>query len=1010
LRNHTGRIAALLRHTLFVWLCGLLLMICVSQAFATSVPGMEGLTHRRWSIGDGLPEQTILAVAQTPDGYLWLGTSHGLLRFDGFKFVNVSSGLAPMLDEFGVYCILVARDGTLWTGSVGGGVTHLSGGTATSYGAQQGFRALSVRALYQGADGVIWAGTDRGLYRLQGGRFEFVAEVGAQWITTFVSDGGTGFWVAGMRLVHYEHGRFANVPLPPLKLPIRALAQAADGTLWIGSFGSLLRRSPDGHMQPRADIRSDVRALVADQTGELWIGTIGAGLQLLKPDGKLQQVLSPSEAEAKAVRALARTQNGDLWVGTQDGLIRFSATGIDLIRVPHAAGADYSSVLLDRDGSVWLSGGNVTHLVHGMPLPVRLPQLSRSMIRCIYRERKGAMWVGTVGDGAFRIVDGAVEEHFVPGLGSNAVTGFVEAADGSIWIGTDTGLARWAQHKLTVYSGEGQLPLGVGTVRSMAFAPDGAIWAATSTGLYLFSKGVYSKPDATRELERFRIWSLHTDRDGSLWVGTGTGLYLLRKGVLHHITLPRLPNESSAVISILLDARNRFLFAQPTAVFRVDRDAVERSVQDASAKGNNGIVEVSLRSKPEIFAVAAETGTEIYSDQLQAAAADHLGGAWYACSQGVIHITPAPAVRQDAPPPVVIEHIVVDGVTELSRGPIILAPSVHSIEIVTTPILLSSRAGLELRRRLEGFDDNWRSILPGASSSYGKLPPGHYKFRVEASWGGGEAASDAEVVIVQQTAFYRTWWFLAACFLLLALLVRVGYRFRMQQMELRFQAVAGERSRVAREIHDTLLQGCIGAVSLLEAVEISHDQMSGNMAEGQRLRWRSTLAYVREQMTECIKEAREAIWNLRGNDAQKPLAEALGDVLERLTSRAQVQTQLEVEGETPRLLARAQHELLMATREAILNALAHARPSSLRVRVHASQAHIGVTIADDGVGFDVNSVDAAPGEHFGLAGMRDRMHRFGGTMTIETESGRGTLVHLSLPLGAVVLRSGRRQG
>jgi len=988
------------------WLLCLLLALA-SPGLASAYPNIEGITHHSWGIAAGLTDQLILAIAQTPDGYLWLGTPHGLVRFNGFRFDPVGGNAEPTLEEFGVACILVARDGSLWAGSVGGGVTHLSAGTVTHYGVEQGLRELSVRALYQSADGSIWAGTDRGLFRLQSGQhFEMVREAGEQGIMSIVSDGGGGFWLGGMVLRHCVHGRFEAVKLPPLKLPVRALVVAPDGALWIGSYGSLLERQLDGSYRAAPDVHTDVRTLALNPSGGLWIGTIGAGVLLRQPDGRIVQALSASEPGAKAVRSLAHSSNGDLWVGTQEGLHRLSATGIDFVRVPHSAGADYSSLLLDRDGSVWLSSGSLTHWVNHVPHPVVLSQLPKVTIRSIFRERDGALWVGTMGDGVFRLMDGVIDLHTVSGLGSHSVTGFAEGPDGAIWIGTDDGLVRWAEHRLTAYSGRGQYSQGVGTVRSMAFGRGGSVWIVTPSGLYQFNHGLYTKPEATRQTAKIRIWSLHADPDGSLWIGAGTGLYLWRNGVLRHIRLPRLSNESQAVISILEDTKKRFLFALATTVYRISREDVERSVQSSGKPGSGGVAEVVLGAKPEIFAVAGETGAEIYSDLPQLAAADAEGGAWYASSQGLVHIGSQTVTRQEAAPPVVIERIVVDGVPAATQGPVILTSTLHNIAIEATPILMSGRTGLELRRRLIGLEDNWSTILPGSSSNYGKLPPGTYRFRVEADWGDGGAASAAEVVIVQRASIYRQSWFLGACCLGLALLVGLFYRLRLHQMRLRFQAVAEERNRMAREIHDTLLQGCIGAVALLEAVEISHDQAAAHASDGQQKRWRSTLAYVREQMTECIKEAREAIWNLRSSDAQKLLQEALRDVLERLTSRAQVSTSLEVEGELPRLVARAQHELVMAAREAILNALAHARPSAIDLRVHAGNGRISIRIRDDGQGFDVNSVDAGDGEHFGLTGMQDRMRKFGGVMTIESEPGRGTLVHLSLPLGAELVRSG----
>ena len=248
------------------------------------------------------------------------------------------------------------------------------------------------------------------------------------------------------------------------------MATAADGTLWIGAYHALLARTADGKLQSIWD-QADIRALEVDSAGNLWIGTIGSGVLRRGREGRIVQALSPTEPGAKAVRAIIHSANGDEWLGTQEGLIRLSPTGMDVVRVRGTAGADYSSVMLDHDGSVWLSAGSLTQFAHDRARLVALPQLAETTIRCTFRGRDGALWVGTLGDGVFRVVRGSIDLHSISDQGSNAVTGFAEAPDGSIWIGTDGGVARWAHRRFTRFDGASQFPQGVGTVRSMGKRP-----------------------------------------------------------------------------------------------------------------------------------------------------------------------------------------------------------------------------------------------------------------------------------------------------------------------------------------------------------------------------------------------------------------------------------------------------------------------------------------------------------------------------------------------------------
>lgn len=982
----------------FVLACLLLGFVTTPSVAARSVN--VGMTRHTWGLEDGLPDRVIQAIAQTPDGYLWLGTPHGLVRFDGFKFVTFGTETAPTLTEFGVSCILVAKDGTLWIGSVGGGVTHIDTHRTTHFGTRNGLEALTIRTLYQSEDGTVWVGTDSGLYKLVKDRFSFVQELKNENVTAIVSDGSDGLWIAGWNLTHYQHGRFVITPLPSLKSVIRSLAVAPDGVLWVGALGMLMERKRDGSIEIVQKINADVRTLCFDQTGNLWIGTIGSGVLLrMRDSGAIVHELGPNELDGKAVRTIVSIRNGDLWIGTHGGLIRLSHTGMDFLRMSNSGTADFGSVYLDRDDSVWLSAGTLSHYSGGEQHAVQLAALKGVQVRAVYRESSGAFWIGTVGNGAYRLVNGRVTAHL---LGSTAITGFLTAPDGSIWIGTDVGLAKWSRGKLTRFSHIGDVAMT--TVKAMAVAANGSVWIATPAGLFLFRNDNYLRTEVSRKLAPYRIWSLHAGKDGSLWIGAGTGLYLWRSGTLIHIALPTSLFQSQAVISILVDSQGRFLIAGPAAVFRVTGNDLERSIASSWKVGPDGIQEVNLLNPPEIFAVGSETGTELYSEIPGVASTDRQGGVWYATYQGLVHIAALPLSQLYMPPPIAIEKVLVDGVPASGNGPIILPPSTHNVQILATPILLTGSTGLRLRRCLFGLDDKWSELVPGSSSSYGKLVPGRYTFRAEAYWPGVNTTSSAEVVIIQQSAIYQRKSFIVACCVLIALVGWLLFRFRIHQMQLRFQAVADERGRVAREIHDTLLQGCIGALSLLQALEISHEQARDHLQTGQENRWATIVQCVCEQFGETIKEAREAIWNLRNADDLKPLDEALRDALERLTSRAGVETSFQVEGEIVPIIPRVQHEIFMSTREAIMNAVSHARPQSIEIRLSFGSSSVRVFICDDGIGFDPQAVQLTDSSHFGLSGMRDRMRKFRGSMTIESKPGKGTTVGISVPFDACRVR------
>jgi len=355
-------------------------------------------------------------------------------------------------------------------------------------------------------------------------------------------------------------------------------------------------------------------------------------------------------------------------------------------------------------------------------------------------------------------------------------------------------------------------------------------------------------------------------------------------------------------------------------------------------------------------------------------------------------------------PPITIEKVVVDGVPVSWDQTLVLPPLTRNVQIQATPILLSGSTGLRLRRRLLGVDEKWSDLVPGSSSSYSHLAPGRYTFKVEGYWPDMNSASSAEITIVQQSAIYQRKSFLVFCVGLAALLGWLLYWSKVHQIKLRFQAVADERSRVAREIHDTLLQGCIGALALLQALEISHEQSNEHPPSGQEGRWMTIIRCVREQFGETIKEAREAIWNLRNADDRKSLDAVLRDTLERLTSRADVATSFKTEGQAVVINPRVQHEIIMSAREAILNSVSHAHADTIDVRLCFNTSDIAVSICDDGVGFDVKTIPSLGSNHFGLSGMRDRMQKFRGSLAVDSHPGMGTRVSLALPISACRVR------
>lgn len=974
------------------WLPAFVAMV-LAGAPAAAQSRLDWMSSRIWRVPDGLPNQVILAVAQTPDQYLWLGTKLGLVRFDGYHFIDYGADVAPALHHFGVDCILVARDGSLWLGTQGGGVVHLFAGKAHTYNTNAGLASLLIRTLYQDEAGRIWAGADHGLYRLDAQdrflRVDDNARSPDVSIHAIVGDGNGGVWAGGSRLLHFRDASDPNdISLRQVTLPRQAgslriwsLATAPDDTLWIATLGGLYRLK-DGVATKESRVHGSALSLLVDQR-QVWVGTVGEGLYLITDKG-VTHVRAPDQLASNTVLALAIDRNHDLWAGTQSGLTRFSDTGMHLTHVPGAIDSEFGSVAVDADGSLWVCSRHLTHILGGRMEQVTLPSVSGFAIRSVMRERSGAFWVGTLGRGAYRIGRDHRVAQFTSEIGTNYIRGFLETPSDGVWIASDGGVANWRDGRITSFQnlpGAAHAP-----ILSMAADGPGKLWIGTYHGLSLLEHGAFVTSPAADALGSHAVSALHVSSDGALWIGTESGLYRWSGGRLQHVALDT-DTMDAAILTLLEDNRHRLWLGGPTTVVRAPRSSFERLAEGRDA----------TLADAETFAVSRETGAELSGEAVPSAELDPAGGAWFTTNEGPLHIEASDPPRDAEPPPVMLVRVTVDGRPVSSTAPIVLQPSAKTLEIDAAPIALSGRPGLQLRRKLIGFDRGWTAISPLQSATYTNLPAGDFTYRVEASWKNSPATTVLDLPILQRTHFYRRPWFLAAIAALLLLAIWVGHRLRVRRVMLRFRLVAEERNRVAREMHDTVVQGCIGVSSLLEAIAIRQTSAPGTGAAEDQAH---LLNDAREQIAITILEARDAIWNLRHPVGQGNLADSLRSLLDRITPIQGTRIDLETEGSATTLNVEAEHELLMTVREALHNALVHAGAGHIQLSLSDLPRSVVVRISDDGRGFTAGSVPEGHSGHFGLLGMHERMERIGGSCTIESVRDRGTMVILQVPRGS----------
>jgi len=958
----------------------------------------DGFTRRVWQTQDGLPENTVQAFAQTPDNYLWIGTSGGLVRFDGAGFVVYDSDNSPAIRENSVFCLTVARDGTLWAGTDGGGLLRYRGGVFRSYGTAEGLGNEFVRAVVESHDGTVWVGTDDGLYRMNGDRLVRVdgtEKVPRLAVHAIREDREGDLWVGGstVLMLHGANCREFHLKGFGSASRVKSIVETRDGTVWVGNVSGLQRLPREaresGRFETIPEITSTVRALLEDRGGTLWIGTIGDGL-IRYAGGEFTHVTAPDNPPSSTVLGLYEDYEQNIWAGMQTGLLRLSRAAISTFPLTDAANADFGTVYADPDGSLWIAS---THLYRIDAKRDRselvAPPAPGIRVRTVMRDSTGALWIGTEGDGVFRTLHGR-QQQFTKrtGLVNDFVRAFYEGRDGSIWIGTDEGVSHCHNGVLTNYLE----PQGLAyfSVRTIAGTHEGDIWIGTERGVSHWKNGGFVHDEVTERLRTEKIWAIHEDRDGGIWFGTrGAGLFRWRNGRLTGFGAAQ-GLAGNSIYQILEDKQGMFWMSGPNAI-----SAVSRHDLDTLADHPGFHPAVTLYGLSD-----GVEATQIYGGVAPAGCLTARGEVWFPSNRGPVRIMPLEA-HPEIVPKVNIEQVLVDGRETPVSGRLVVPPGEGRLQISYAAVRLRSQERIRFRYMLENFDHDWTEALQRREAFYTNLPPGEYRFRVQAfEMNTPESVTEAAIAVEWRPHFYRTAWFFALCAGLIVSSGLGAYRLRMGQVHARFRAVLEERNRVAREMHDTVIQGCASVSALLEAVVAVEPGAAGP--------GRELLDCARKQVRTTVDEARRAVWNLRQNEHSDGGAAEIGPLLDQMaqqaSSAARVPVRFETSGRPVLLDPAVEHDILMVAREAVYNAVKHARPREVRIQVHFADDRIQMRVLDDGCGFDPASALASEGEHFGLLGMRERMERLGGRFEIHSNVGAGTELMVEVPVRSAASR------
>jgi signal transduction histidine kinase/ligand-binding sensor domain-containing protein/CheY-like chemotaxis protein/HPt (histidine-containing phosphotransfer) domain-containing protein len=790
----------------------LFLLLVVTSGVALALDPRKAImqyNHDVWQIENGLPQNSVVAIAQTDDGYLWFATSEGLTRFDGVRFTVFNKTNTPGIGHSRITALLKTHDGSLWIGTFSGGLTRLKNRQFTLYTSRFGLSSDIVTSLAEDTEGALWIGTDRGLSRWKDGGFTvytinngladdailslFADRDGTLWIGT--KSGLTRFKDGRVNIYGSRDG-FSGAP-------VSAIYRDHHDTLWIGTSDGLSRFN-DGKFSTYT-IKDGlpvnaVKTLTEDRDGNLWIGTQGGGLTRFR-DGKFTTHTTREGLSDNLVEAVFEDREGSLWVGTWGG-------GLNRFKDGHLAsfttkdglfGNLVFSVTEDRDGAVWIGGtGGVTRLKDGTPTTYTTKDgLPAERVLSVLAARDGAVWIGTQGGGLSRLKDGRFKTFTTKdGLSSDFIRVLYQDKHGTLWIGVeDGGLNRFTDGRFTVYG----TAAGLSNEHVLAIeeSHDGSLWIGTRGGLNRFKDGRFTVYTTLDGLSHNIVHSLHEDHDGALWIGTrGGGLNRFKDGRFTVITTDDGLFDNSA-FRILEDEQENLWMSSNRGIFRV------------SKKDLNDVADGKVKSVTSIaFNAADGMGSNECNGGTQPAGwKTRDGRLWFPTIRGAVTIDPANLKFNQVGPPVVIEEIIADQLPAVPTGTLQVAPGQGDFEFHYTALSFLAPQKVLFKYKLEGFDKDWIDAGTRRVAYYTNIPPGAYRFHVIACnndgvWNDAGATVEFEL----QPHVYQTYWFYVLSALALVALSFGTYRLRVRQMRRRQQELTVQVNARTKELRQEIAE------------------------------------------------------------------------------------------------------------------------------------------------------------------------------------------------------------
>jgi signal transduction histidine kinase/ligand-binding sensor domain-containing protein len=977
-----------------LWAILLVLLLCTPMFAIDRDRRIDELYHTSWTAKDGVPGH-IHALAQTTDGFLWLGTANGLFRFDGVHFERYEPTSGQAFPKTKMSALFATPDGGLWVGYAGGNVSLLKNGSVINYDERDGLLPSRVKQLLQDSHGRIWAVTLIGLSTFDGTRWNkltsdqnlhgdcysaFVDRSGTLWVSTedglfFLPEGTDKFQLA-------VDGRTAGL----------SMAESQDGTLWIAQTEQSVHTVSLPWMRSPArdtEVRVGSIAILIDSQGSLWITTVGDGIRRVSYPSRIYgSSVAQFGPEAESfthkqgltndyVISILEDREGNIWTVTNEGLDCFRQTAFVPVSLPSGM---FSLGLAATDrGMVWISSANhsLMRIQDGGAVDEEtLQKLGPANVRYVYREGNGSIWVST--EALLHFTNGHIDRQIiVPGDRPVAIA---EDTLQRLWVTPNVGsVMRFKNGTWQTLESLG----GPGTTSWSEYTDQqGTLW-------FGFEGNTVAKIDG----DEIRLLSakdgiqvgtvLSIQAHGSdLWIGGSGGLARF-DGRRFRPVLREDGQDFKDVLAIVAIASDGLWFSENRGIIHIPANEIDQLKKEPNYRVSYRVFDFldGIPSPPAstMFRPRAVEGTD--------------GRIWFALTQGVVWIDPKHIPMNSLPPGVSIDSVDANGnkirPSSLSR----FAAHTTTLHIVYTASSLSVPERVRFRYKLEGQDKSWNEAGTRREAFYTNLSPGPYRFRVIACNNDGvwnDTGATWDFVIAP--AFYQTIWFRVLLGLTAAGLIWLLYSLRLRQATAQVEARLGERleerGRIARELHDTLIQSVDGLMLRIQTA----------LNEPDSKRSHQMIEKALDSADEVMSEGRQRVQALRAEAIKvNELSEALASYGNELAEDRAVSFSVALVGSPKPVDAFVRDEAYRIGREALGNAFQHSGATRIEAEITYDRALLRLRVGDDGVGIDQQILNGGKPGHYGLTGMRERAQTLGGQLVIWSRSGAGTEIDLEIP-------------